>query len=317
MPRPSQYLSGAARRNVPRLGVRAALVAALLLSGTARLQRDVIADEPAAEADPAPPVSDGASRARLTYMMQALGRYHVAVGDETLVESPLRAEPLLRWMNPVSTVQDGVIAVFTRGGRPDVYAELQLHTAGYAVHEFAWITPEPVTVKRDGQAVWHPQERWVKLAEFTDAPAPARKESARLVQMRDLARGFKVVDHFGWREEEITLYELRLMARPAYRYSAPGIIDGALFVFAQGTNPEATLLIEAFDDAGRTGWRYALAPSTIYELVATLDSQEVWRKPRYLGFSALNGPYYAGKYRPDPADRDLSELLPSAGIKAD
>src|SRR5262245_35905866 len=246
MTRLRENLSGAARGMALRVGVPAACVGAALLAGANGPDQYAVADQTATETDPAPSTSDESSQARLTYMMQALGRYSVAVGDETPADAPLHAEPLLRWMNPVSTVQDGVIAIFTRGGRPDVYAEFQLHGGGYSVHEFARITPEPVSMRREGEIVWRPQERWVTFTEFTDEAAPAAREAGRLVQMRRLAGRFKVVDQFGWREDEITPYELRLMARPAYRYSAPGVTDGALFVFAQGTNPEAVLLIEAF-----------------------------------------------------------------------
>jgi hypothetical protein len=44
-----------------------------------------------------------------------------------------------------------------------------------------------------------------------------------------------------------------------YAASEKGVIDGGLFAFVEGTDPEVWLLIEAAQDQGQPAWRYALA----------------------------------------------------------
>ena len=95
--------------------------------------------------------------------------------------------------------------------------------------------------------------------------------------MRDLAAGFAVADDFrekGWQA-------LRPMPKPFARYGKPGspLIDGAVFCFALGTDPEAYLMLEARAGKGGPGWQYAFAPQTSYALKASWKGQEVWSLP--------------------------------------
>ena len=38
-------------------------------------------------------------------------------------------------------------------------------------------------------------------------------------------------------------------------------------------------MIEAYKTSAGTEWRYALAPMTVYGLIAKLDGKEVWNRP--------------------------------------
>ena len=111
------------------------------------------------------------------------------------------------------------------------------------------------------------------------------------------------------------------MPQPVYRYEEPDEnIDGGLFVFAQGTNPEAVLLLEARRDSEKAGWRYGFAQTTIYELSAHLDGEEgpvVWTKPRYKFFDMPTGPYRSGLHPRRADDFDLKGLLPSAETESE
>jgi hypothetical protein len=80
--------------------------------------------------------------------------------------------------------------------------------------------------------------------------------------------------------------ELRLLPRPIYRYDLDAakaahheLIDGAAFAFAQGTDPEAVLLIEAVRRGDLTTWQYAFGRSTGYTLEAKLGPSVVWNAP--------------------------------------
>jgi hypothetical protein len=58
------------------------------------------------------------------------------------------------------------------------------------------------------------------------------------------------------------------------------LLDGALFVFSNGTNPEMLLILEAVQPDGDPVWRYALAPVSTAALEASLDGRAVWTAER-------------------------------------
>ncbi len=299
---------------IPSLALRACVLAAVLMGRADADDGRSLQDGEAARLS-----ADEAHKSdtRLKFMLQAFGKYRIEVGGATPVAATLHSEPLFRWSNPVSTVKDGIAAVFTLAGRPVAYAEFQLHNESYAAHEFACLTSEPLVMRRGDREVWRPTERWIRFQEIEAAPRPADKPPLRLVQMRKLAAQFAVTDHFGWRDDVITPYELRLMPQPVYRYSGAGTIDGAIFLYAQGTNPEAIVLLEARDGAAGPRWHYAFAPSTIYQLEVRLGDRVVWEKPRYKVFGSYDGAYHAGPYERDAGDLDLTGMMPAAVVKAE
>src|SRR5947209_7567407 len=83
----------------------------------------------------------------------------------------------------------------------------------------------------------------------------AEEPAQRLLQMRELAAGCAVTK----RERDDSASELRLLPQPIYRYEAAqaGVIDGAIFVFVQGTDPDLFLLLEARESGGKAEWQFA------------------------------------------------------------
>ena len=92
--------------------------------------------------------------------------------------------------------------------------------------------------------------------------------------MRQLARRFKVtlIDP----RDKST--ELRPAPRPLLEYSAPksGVTDGVILSYVVATDPEAILLIEAFDEQGATSFRYAFARFHFWRLTASDGERTVW-----------------------------------------
>jgi hypothetical protein len=84
------------------------------------------------------------------------------------------------------------------------------------------------------------------------AAAPADTPAQRRRQLRDLAAEFEVSV-----QSDQNRYELRVLSRPLYRYSQAegGVLDGALFAFVEGTDPELILTIETQSDKPR--WVFA------------------------------------------------------------
>jgi hypothetical protein len=71
--------------------------------------------------------------------------------------------------------------------------------------------------------------------------------------------------------------ELRLMSRPLYEYSAvQEVLDGAIFAFVMGTDPELFLLIEARTINSTTAWYWAFARFTHIGITARHGNQTVF-----------------------------------------
>ena len=123
----------------------------------------------------------------------------------------------------------------------------------------------------------------LKMAPLTKSPVPADSPRARLTQMRQLARRFAVIEELG--ENKI---ECRLLSQPIDRYAdaEAGIQDGAMFAFANGTNPELGLLLES---TGRE-WNYGVFRLSSAALAARLDGEQFYEAPKILKY-VTTAPY--------------------------
>jgi hypothetical protein len=120
---------------------------------------------------------------------------------------------------------------------------------------------------------WTPTQSGLAFRDVPDAPAPAQTPQNRLFQMRDLIRRFSGVAHPRGPNT------LRLLTHPIDRYSDPeaGQLDGAIFFFCIGTNPEAMVLLEAQGPSlDKAAWRYAVARVTVAPVEIALDRKGVW-----------------------------------------
>jgi hypothetical protein len=166
---------------------------------------------------------------------------------------------------------------------------------GNWVHDFSSLSTGPVVAEERRSAVWSPSRGGVEFKPVPDAPKPAEGAEARLRQMRDLAHSFAVSDDFrtnGWQT-------LRPMPKPFARYGRPGtpLIDGAVFCFALGTDPEAYLMLEARAGGDGPSWQYAFAPQTTYALRASWKGREVWSLP-YRQPWTVSEPFFGRPVRP-------------------
>jgi hypothetical protein len=80
---------------------------------------------------------------------------------------------------------------------------------------------------------------------------------------------------------EGTQQQLRLLDKPIYQYGAgpEGLVEGALFAFVVGTDPEVLLLVEARETDGKSGWHYALARMNRDAMRVRRNDREVWSVP--------------------------------------
>ncbi len=278
----------------------------MLLLAAVTSARPLLSDDPPGDKDDgkppqlAPPSKEELADRRIVFMKSALAHYTVQVGDSK--EPAKVADPCLRFTNDLSGVTDGIISVYAvNGGRPAAVGQFFKNAPRSWVNEFTIIAENNVTIMRSGRPFWKPSEYVCKLTDLPGSPVPAAKSALRLAQMRSIATDFSVVDHFG--SQEITKHNLRLLTQPVYRYSEAGkIVDGALFIFALGTNPECSLLLETFEDDKGARYRYALAPMSIFELEARHKETPVWAIERRIFFGNSCRSYYALTYGPDPGE---------------
>lgn len=75
--------------------------------------------------------------------------------------------------------------------------------------------------------------------------------------------------------------ELRLLPTPIARYedSRANLLDGALYAFVLGTDPEVFLFLEARSGKEGVEWQYALAPMTVFAVKGLYRGKAVWELP--------------------------------------
>lgn len=127
------------------------------------------------------------------------------------------------------------------------------------------------------------------------ASVPSESIPARLRQMRGLAREFtaRLVP------PQRNPIPLRLLSSPLYRYpdnQSSELIDGAIFVFAQGTDPEVLLVIEAVNSSsGEPKWQFGCARMTIVPLEVSRQGETIWSTDSMWARQTLHTPYLVVK----------------------
>jgi hypothetical protein len=168
----------------------------------------------------------------------------------------------------------GTLWVWGKKGRP-----VALFTQSKAYGKPVWGF-ELVALSEGVSVVMHDGWRWspksaLKMTPFKDAPRAADSDAKRLAQMKSLARQFTLSERYF--DED---FELRLLPRPVYRYQdeVVGLIDGALFIFAHGSYPEALAVIECRQETSGPTWSYGFLPLAGAGVTAKLDGKTVWTK---------------------------------------
>ena len=211
--------------------------------------------------------------------LAAAAEYEIRIGKD---EKPLELvrEPKLKWSNPAMSDVQGNVFLWTRDGRPLVVGSLTKWFSPRSVmqHEFHSLAEEPLSAKFHGEAVWTSDEAGLTFAAVPGAAAPADSEAQRLLQLRKSAKEFTATAHY---RNATSDTELRLLPQPIHSYAAPkqGIVNGGLFAYVRGTDPEIVLLVEARGkDAASARWQFAVARMTnMAELKLRHEDKQVWQ----------------------------------------
>jgi len=216
-------------------------------------------------------------KTELAGLLEAARLYEMRVGNKPQVAA-LREPALLNFTNPERNQERGSVFVWMLEGRPAAVGQFFRFNAfnGERVtkHAFHSLSATSLRAVYEDAVAWAPSASGVKWQWAEDAPVPAETPNARMLQMRQLARRFRVTLTNPKNERT----ELRLTPRPLLEYAAPAenVLSGALLSFVIATDPEAILIVEAVEDAGQRRFRYAFARFHFQQLSATDDDTEVW-----------------------------------------
>ena len=191
----------------------------------------------------------------------------------------LKLPPLINWNNPARNGEDGSIFLWCDGNdQPAVIGTCFTYTYREQVRHknaFHALTDYPIVGKHDSETFWTPPTDALEWTALQDVPPPGPSSPSRTVQLRGLARQFRVeLTNKDGRGEQC-----RLLPKPLYRYDADAAA-GAIFAFAIGTDPEALLLIDRRSgETGQPVWAFALARFNFYPLQAFREDKLVWSAP--------------------------------------
>jgi hypothetical protein len=235
---------------------------------------------------------------------ESAGQYTLYADADATEVSKLRC--VLRWANQTRGSVDGATYIWTDRGRP-IAAVCCYPWYRDLCDNFQSLARSPIRAEREGKTVWQPKEVGVRFEKVPDSPVPAGSTALRLRQMKALARSFSVT-LLGWAPGDPDREELRLLQQPIYRYECDDskLLDGALFAFVQGTDPEALLLLEAVPtqpDGKDFEWEFAFARRTSGWLEARHGDRVVWKADKNPEWRDPTSAYFQLSHpRPDPDD---------------
>lgn len=234
---------------------------------------------------------DDAKKTRLKEATEHMQLLEMVSENKTV---PLMDTPLLTFGDAARANENGTLWAWRESGRPLALVELYEPASGDSwVHALTLTSTQKISLKTTGATKWQPGEIQLRPQTIPDSPSPAAKEPQRLRQIKDLARRFAA--HEFW-DPDNSRFELRLLVQPVLHYSdaKASIQDGAIFVMAHGTNPEALLFIEAIGKSlEEARWHCAFARLGSAEIHVELDGKEIWKVERATGIvGAPNDPYW-------------------------
>ncbi len=213
------------------------------------------------------------------------GRCEFIAGESSKAKLVLHPEPILRWSNPTAGQVFGEVFVWTDNGRPTVVGSwYRWFSPDWGrTFEVCSLTESRMTGRLDKNQFWTCDKPGLTLKSLEEADAPAKIAAARLVQMRRIAGDFvaRLDDTRG--NDSGVKRQLRLLPQPVFRYpmakEKSTYVDGALFAFVEGTDPEAFLLLEAVESKGGLAWKFGLVRMNRDALRITYRDKEVWSAP--------------------------------------
>jgi hypothetical protein len=190
--------------------------------------------------------------------------------------------PVMRWTDPEVGLKDGAVFLWIDRGRPQAILKLYTRDNKLFAHEWQSLSENPIVAEGSGKAIWNPSDSGIKFHELPDAPKPAESPLERLRQMKAVAGKFTVTCTPS--PQESKPFDLRLLIQHLIRFEAneeSKCLDGALFAFANGTDPQGLLLIEARKSDQGERYYYAIAKMSTGAVAAKYGEKEIFTSEKY------------------------------------
>jgi hypothetical protein len=210
------------------------------------------------------------------------------------------AAPVLRWTNHLGRRFYGDVFVWTDRGRPEVVASITnvfgaRHSMEREIHSLSLGRPHLTCSEK---TIWEPSKPGIELMPIPEATPPADSPAGRLRELKGFANEFSASSQSG-----DDRWELRLLPQPVYRYAStnPEVLDGALFAFVKGADPDVFLMIEARRAGEAFQWQFAVARFTASaELKVSYRQTEVWRAAKLTSQEVQDArqPYFSKRGEP-------------------
>jgi len=224
--------------------------------------------------------ADKARQATLQEMRRRAVEMKLEAGESKETRQiKLREEPLLRFDDPTRAFADGTVWAWVESGRPLALVTVERYEKHWG-YELIALTAEPLSLKTPLGQTWQPADAPFTVKALPDAKVGATA-NARRQQARQLARDFEMAEYLGPEQSRTVL---RLIPRPIYEYSddKAGLLHGAVFAFANGTNPEALLLVEAIKSEDAQNWRFGCMPLSTARVEAKVGDRVQWESARFI-----------------------------------
>jgi hypothetical protein len=226
--------------------------------------------------------------------------------DDKWVKVNRIERPLLFFADDTRGITRGSVWAWGDKGRP--VATLELFQGGKNYErwytDFCNTSGGKLRASRDGQPWWLENQSAVEVKDVPQAPAPAAEAPQRQRQLKLLSQKFTGYELW---DPNNTRYDLRRIERPVhtYRDEEHGLLEGGLFIIANGTNPEIMLFVEARvgpKDKTKAAWHFSAGRSAYAELHVEYDGKEVFDSPRKNGStSGPDQPYFKDVLYTKPA----------------
>ena len=216
---------------------------------------------------------------------QVLANFEIRSVDASPISFHRHPEPVLRWSNPTAGEVYGDIFVYTQVGRPMcMISYYRWFTPNWgSTLEVHSLSPQPIVGRSQNKPFWTPKSGGVTYKMLPDVERPAVNPAARLVQMRRIVDAFQVQLIDTRANDGGVKRTLRRLTQPVYRFPRPeanaDYLDGAIFAFVEGTDPELLLLMDAVTDRDQSVWRFAIARMNRDQITVTHRDKQVWDAP--------------------------------------
>jgi hypothetical protein len=221
---------------------------------------------------------------------------------ETWVKVKRIDRPLLFYTDPTRGDDSGFLFGWGDKGRPLVVLELFQKAANRA----AWVADVCNTsggrlrASRMGARWWLENDSDIAFKDVPGAPPVAPDPNLRQRQMKLLAQNFNGYEMY----KTNVRVDLRRLDRPlhTYRDEDAGLVEGGLFTFANGTNPELLLFVEArrANKAAKPVWQFGVGRSSATQLHAEYEGKEVYLATYGNLVIGRDKPFWSVRFRVTP-----------------